>query len=100
MMSYYDVILIVSLPLPAVMHGNRTRLRQELEKQRQELERNREEIDARMRREAAVNHQSSSMEVPANRGGASGGNQVTVEVPTTILEVSCGRGVGCDQDWL
>lgn len=67
------------------MHGNRTRLRQELEKQRQELERQREENDSRHQREMMVSQQTPSMEVPSSTTGP---NQVTIEVPTTILEVS------------
>ena len=75
------------------MHGGRTRLRQELEKQRQESERRREENEARRQREMVVNQQTPSMDVPENVGagagaGAGGGsNQVSIEVPNTILEV-------------
>ena len=65
------------------MHGGRTRLRQELEKQRLELEKQRDENDARMRRELAIDHQTPSMEVPSGNSA----NHVTIEVPTNILEV-------------
>lgn len=77
------------------MHGNRTRMRQELEKQRLELERQREEKDAQRRREAAVVSQTPSMDVPDN----SMGNQVTIEVPTNVLEVSIG-GCGLSVRWV
>lgn len=73
------------------MHGNRTRLRQELEKQRQELDRRREENHSRVQREMAVSQQSASMDVPTG----SSPNQVTIEVPTNILEVRKGCGCGC-----
>ncbi len=78
------------------MHGNRTLLRQELEKQRQELERQREDSEVQRQREMVVNQQTPSMDVPDGMGGAGAGpagsgNQVSVEVPNTILEVR-GRG--------
>ena len=59
-------------------------MRQQLEKERQELERQREENESRLKRELAVSQQTASMDVPAN----SSGNQVSVEVPNNILEVS------------
>lgn len=74
------------------MHGNRIRLRQELEKQRQELERKRDEEENRRRREIAVSQQSSTIDVPSI-SQAGGGGSVTLEVPNTILEVSLGGGV-------
>ncbi len=66
------------------MHGNRTLLRQELEKQRLELERNRDESEARRQREMVVSQQTASMDVP---DGTVAGNQVSIEVPNTIMEV-------------
>ena len=68
------------------MHGNRIRLRQELEKQRQELERQKDEEDSRRRREAAVSQQSSTINVPPISQAGSGAG-VSLEVPNTILEV-------------
>lgn len=67
------------------MHGNRILLRQQLEKERQALERQREENASRMKREMVVSQQTPSMDVPAM---ATTPNQVTVEVPNNILEVS------------
>ena len=75
------------------MHGNRTLLRQELEKQRQELERQREESEIRRRREIAVTNQTACLDMP----DISMGNQVTIEVPTNILEVSSVRARARDR---
>ena len=66
-------------------------MRQELEKQRLELERRRDEIEAQRRRDAAVVSQTASMDVPDN----SMGNQVTIEVPTNVLEVRWSQRDGC-----
>ena len=73
------------------MHGNRTLLRQELEKQRLELERKRDEENAQMRREMAISQQTPSMEVPSNQPNQAA-NQVTIEVPNNVLEVRERRG--------
>lgn len=67
------------------MHGNRTRLRQELEKQRQDLERKRDEDETWKSREGAGVQQSASMEVPV--GIQQQQPQVSVEVPSNVLEV-------------
>ena len=65
------------------MHGNRIRLRQELEKQRQEMEKRREEEELRNRRDNVVTQSSSTMEVPMRPNA----QQTSVEVPQNILEV-------------
>ena len=70
------------------MHGGRTRLRQELEKQRLEQERRRDEEEIMKRREMAGIQQSSSIDVPPSMTTQS---PVSVEVPHTVLEVRrCG----------
>jgi hypothetical protein len=74
------------------MHGNRIRLRQQLEKERLELERQREEKAAQVKREMVVSQQTPSMDVPAS-GAPATPNQVTIEVPNNVLEVS----KGCSQ---
>lgn len=74
------------------MHGNRIRLRQQLEKERLELERQREEKASMVKREMVVSQQTPSMDVPAS-GMAGNPNQVTIEVPTNVLEVRKGGGV-------
>ncbi len=65
------------------MHGNRTRMRMELEKQRIEMERKREEAVERERRKLAVSQASSTMEVPTIQEATS----ASLEVPTDILQV-------------
>ena len=79
-----------------VMHGNRIRLRQQLERDRLELERQREEKASMVKREMAVSQQTPSMDVPAS-GVATNPNQVTIEVPTNVLEV---RKHGAWQEWV
>ena len=70
------------------MHGGRTRLRQELEKQRLEQERRRDDEERMKRREMAGIQQSSSIDVPPAMTTQS---PVSVEVPHTVLEVRrCG----------
>ena len=68
------------------MHGNRTRVRQELEKLQLELERQREEREAQKRREMVISQQTPSMDVPTN---SAGGN------PANVLEVRMGVVKGC-----
>lgn len=73
------------------MHGNRIRLRQQLEKERLELERQREENASRMIREVVVSQQTPSVDVPTVTTTTP--NQVTIEVPNNVLEVRKGRGL-------
>ena len=68
------------------MHGNRTRLRQELMKQALELERQRDEDESRRRRNMAVTQQSSTISVPSMTQSPAG--DVTLEVPNDVLKVS------------
>ena len=65
------------------MHGNRFRLKQQLEKEKQELEKRKEEEEIRTRRETMVTQSSTTMEVPQRQNV----QQSPVEVPQTILEV-------------
>ena len=65
------------------MHGNRIKLRQQLEKEKLENERKREEGELMMRREAIVTQSSSTMEVPQRHQLP----QISVEVPQNVLEV-------------
>ena len=65
------------------MHGNRIKLRQQLEKEKLENERRREEGELMMRREAIVTQSSSTMEVPQRHQLP----QISVEVPQNVLEV-------------
>ena len=67
------------------MHGNRTKLRQELEKHRLENERKRDEEEMKKRREMAGVQQSSSIDVPPPQSSYA---PSSVEVPQTVLEVS------------
>ncbi|KAL5474925.1 hypothetical protein EMCRGX_G026957 [Ephydatia muelleri] len=77
------------------MHGSRTRLKQELEKQkleadrrREEMERRREEMELQKQREMRELMQSQAMSIPSQQQPSpapNGGPQV--EVPHTILEV-------------
>ena len=67
------------------MHGNRTLLKMELQKQRMELDRQREEDDTRRKRDMIGIQKSASMEVPSSQGQTT--PTVTVDVPPTILEV-------------
>lgn len=68
------------------MHGNRTRLRQELMKQALELERQRDEDDSVRRRNMAVTQQSSTISVPSVTQTPA--SDVTLEVPNDVLKVS------------
>ena len=67
------------------MHGNRTRLRQELMKQALELEKQRDEDDSRRRRNMAVTQQSSTISVPSVTQTPAG--DVSLEVPNDVLKV-------------
>ena len=67
------------------MHGNRTLLKMELQKQRMELDRQKEEDDARRKRDMIGVQKSASMEVPSSQGQTT--PTVTVDVPPTIMEV-------------
>ena len=69
------------------MHGNRTRLRQELMKQALELERRRDEDESRRRRDMAVTQESSTINVPSVTQTPVAGD-VTLEVPNDVLKVS------------
>ena len=64
-------------------------MRQQLEKERLELERKREENDAKLLREMVVSQQTPSMDVPVTMAmqASPSPNQVTIEVPNTVLEV-------------
>ena len=66
------------------MHGNRTRLKQQLMREREELDRKREDEDTQHRREMVGIRQSSSVDVP---NPANPPPTVNVEVPPTIREV-------------
>lgn len=65
------------------MHGNRVRMRQQLEKERQELEKRAEEEERRRQRNAIVSQSSNSMTIPQKPQPP----QVTIEVPKNVLEV-------------
>ena len=67
------------------MHGNRTRLRQELMKQALELERQRDEDDSRRRRNVAVTQQSSTITVPSVTQTPA--EDASLEVPNDVLKV-------------
>lgn len=70
------------------MHGSRTRLKQELEKQKLESERRREELEVQKQREMRELLQSQAMAVPQQQQPSSQPNGgVPVEIPHTILEV-------------
>ena len=71
-------------------------MRQQLEKERLELERKREENDAKLLREMVVSQQTPSMDVPVTMAmqASPSPNQVTIEVPNTIMEVKEGRKEG------
>ena len=67
------------------MHGGRTLLRMQLQKEQQELERKREEEESRRIRENVVgNFSSQSLSIPQKSQAPT----VTVEVPPAILEVA------------
>lgn len=66
------------------MHGNRTKLRQQLQKERQELEMRREEDELRRQRNVIVSQSSNSMIIPQKPQPP----QVTIEVPENVLKVS------------
>ena len=67
------------------MHGNRIRLRQQLEKERQELDRRREEEELIRQRNVIVSQSSNSLSIPQKPQPP----QVTIEVPPKVLEVMC-----------
>ena len=67
------------------MHGNRTRLRQELMKQALELERQRDEDDSRRKRNMAVTQQSSTITVPSVTQTPA--EDASLEVPNDVLKV-------------
>ena len=77
------------------MHGSRTRLKQELEKQkleadrrREEIERRREEMELQKQREMRELLQSQAMSIPQQQQPPPASNGgLPVEVPRTILEV-------------
>lgn len=66
------------------MHGNRIRLRQQLEKERQELEKRLEEDERIRQRNVIVSQASNTMTIPQKPQPP----QVTVEVPKNVLEVN------------
>ena len=82
------------------MHGGRTRLKQELEKQKLEVERRREEMELQKQREMRELMQSQNMAIPQQPTPAqSNGGIPAVDVPHTILEVRVAReGQVCLQE--